>query len=69
MIAPYMKIQKLQTEIENEKRKATDEEMNLAIEMLKKIFATKKVSEEEQKERFRQLFNETGTEEKFAHLI
>ncbi|MBP5223364.1 MAG: ACP S-malonyltransferase [Lachnospiraceae bacterium] len=69
VIAPYMKIQKLQTEIENEKRKATDEEMNLAIEMLKKIFATKKVSEEEQKERFRQLFNETGTEEKFAHLI
>ena len=69
VVAPYMQIQQLQEKIENEKRKATDEEMNLAIEMLKKVFATKKVSEEEQKARFKQLFNETGTEEKFAHLI
>lgn len=63
---PYTEVQRLQEKIESENRKATKEEMEVAIEMLKKVFNTKKVTEEERSERFKQLFNETGTEKLFA---
>lgn len=66
VVKPYKQVQSLQEKIESENREATREEMEVGIEMLKKVFHTKKVSDEEKKERFKQLFNETGTEEIFT---
>jgi [acyl-carrier-protein] S-malonyltransferase len=55
----------MREKIESENREPTYDEMISALNMLKSVFKTKKVPEIEQKERFEQIFNETGTAELF----
>ncbi len=66
VIAPYNELAKLQARIEQEERKATAEEMDRTVELLLTIFATKKTPAEEQIDRLRELFADTGEEEYFA---
>lgn len=66
VVEPYQKIQRIQQQIEEENRTATEEEMKEAIQMLLSVFKTKQISEQEQTKRFAQLFNETGTQKLFA---
>lgn len=65
VVEPYQKISQLEEKIQTEGRKATKEEMEQAIEMLKSVFKTKGTSKEEQDMRFKQLFRDTGTEDIF----
>ncbi|AIQ51350.1 ACP S-malonyltransferase [Paenibacillus sp. FSL R7-0331] len=62
VIEPYNHINDIQQLIEREDRVATSEEMQLAIEMLLKMFRTKKTPRDEQIARFKQLFNDSGTQ-------
>ncbi|SFS08607.1 hypothetical protein [Anaeromicropila populeti] len=62
---PYEKIRQMEQRTEEENRKATREEMEQAMELLKKIFETKQTEKEEQEMRFKQLFRDTGTEDIF----
>lgn len=66
VVEPYQKIQRIQQQIEDENRTATEEEMREAVNMLLSVFKTKKISQQEQARRFAQLFSETGTKELFA---
>ncbi|WP_340147241.1 ACP S-malonyltransferase [Ruminiclostridium josui] len=65
VINPYRQIKSMREKIESENREPTYDEMISALNMLKSVFKTKKVPEIEQKERFEQIFNETGTAELF----
>ncbi len=66
VVLPYKKIQQMQEIIENEERQPTIEEMTAALEMLKSVFAVKKVSMEERVRRFEQIFEQTGTRNLFS---
>jgi [acyl-carrier-protein] S-malonyltransferase len=63
VIEPYQKIQRMQEELEKEKRKPSSEQMYQALEMLRSVFDTKKVPLDEQIARFNQIFEETKTRE------
>ena len=65
VIAPYNEMKNIQTKVEKENRKATVDEMKRTIELLLKIFATKKTPFEEQKSRFEELFADSGEQELF----
>lgn len=65
VIEPYNQISELQQLIEAEGRDATREEMQQAIEMLLKMFRTKKIQRDEQIARFKELFRDTNTEALF----
>ncbi|HEU4962703.1 MAG TPA: ACP S-malonyltransferase [Bacilli bacterium] len=65
VIEPYNRISELQQLIEQEGREATREEMQQGIEMLLTMFETKKVPRDEQIVRFKELFQDSGTEELF----
>lgn len=65
VVEPYNKISALQEKVEQEDRRADFEEMKQAVDMLKTMFQTKKTSIEEQMERFKELFQDTGTEQLF----
>ncbi len=65
VIEPYKRIQKLQEELEKQKKQPSKEQMEDALEMLRSVFRTKKTPSEEQAERFTQIFEETGTFELF----
>ncbi len=68
VIEPYRKIQALGNKLEEEGREESIEEIKQAIEMLRSVFVTKKVSLEEQRERFTQIFDETKKRHLFADL-
>lgn len=68
VIEPYNKMQRIQQMIEQEQRDANKEEMDMAIDMLLSTFKTKKTEKEEQVERFKQLFKDTGTEDVFQEF-
>jgi len=59
VIEPYRKVQALGNRLEEEGREESVEDMKQAIEMLRSVFVTKKVPQEEQRERFTQIFDET----------
>jgi [acyl-carrier-protein] S-malonyltransferase len=61
VIEPYRGIECIQEVIEQEERGPSIDEMKQALEMLVSVFSTKKVSDEEQRERFEELFSATGT--------
>ncbi|EMS73652.1 ACP S-malonyltransferase [Ruminiclostridium cellobioparum] len=65
VIEPYKRIQRLQEELEKQKKQPSKEQMEDALEMLRSVFRTKKTPSEEQAERFTQIFEETGTFELF----
>jgi [acyl-carrier-protein] S-malonyltransferase len=61
VIEPYRRIQAIQDELDRTGECPTSEQMREALEMLKCIFATKRVPVREQIEWFNQIFDETGT--------
>ncbi|MEC0599322.1 ACP S-malonyltransferase [Bacillus spizizenii] len=61
VIEPYEKIAAIQAELEATNSKPTREQMDMAVEMLKSVFRTKRTPIEEQQKRFNQLFLETNT--------
>ena len=65
VIEPYAKINDMQKLIESENRKATVDEMKKAMELLLKVFETKKTSAEEQKVRIKELIADTNAVEAF----
>lgn len=65
VVRPYTEMQKMQEQIETEGRKATAEEMNTAVQLLKTIFRTKGTPNEEQEARIAELLADTGEEESF----
>lgn len=66
VIEPYQQIQLLQSRIEAEQFEPTVEEARTVLEDLRTIFATKQVPEEEQRERFAELLEETQTRKDFS---
>jgi [acyl-carrier-protein] S-malonyltransferase len=68
VIKPYRRMQEIQEKTEKENRKPNREESLEALNLLKKIFKTKKTPIEEQKERFKEIFEVTNTYEEFKDL-
>lgn len=66
VVKPYKEIARMQEQVEKEEREATKEEMEMAIDMLKKMFQTKGTDEKERVQRFKELFYDTGTEKLFS---
>lgn len=60
VIEPYREIQKLRDELERENKEPSVQQMRDALYMLKKVFDTKRTPVDEQRERFNQIFMETG---------
>lgn len=65
VVVPYNELVNLQEKIEKEERKATPQEMNHAIDLLLKVFSTKKTPAVEQFGRLKELFTDTGEAEQF----
>ncbi|MCR8981709.1 ACP S-malonyltransferase [Brevibacillus laterosporus] len=61
MIEPYRRIQKMQYELEEAGAEPTIKQMREALDMLTSVFLTKKTSTDEQKKRFDEILEETGT--------
>jgi [acyl-carrier-protein] S-malonyltransferase len=66
VVEPYKDIQKIQQQLDKEKRQPSKQEMEAALEMLRSVFSTKKTPVDEQIERFNSIFEETGTYELFS---
>lgn len=64
VIDSYKRLKRMHTIIENENREPNKNEMLEAIDILKLIFNTKKVSESERKARFTQIYKMTGFKDK-----
>ena len=60
VVEPYNEMKILQAKIENEGRKANEDEMKKTIKLLHKIFVTKGTPIDEQKSRFFELFADSG---------
>jgi [acyl-carrier-protein] S-malonyltransferase len=65
VVEPYRRIQKMQEELEKSNQPPTLEQMKEALEMLRSVFITKKTPPEEQRERFNEVFDVTGTRQLF----
>jgi [acyl-carrier-protein] S-malonyltransferase len=63
---PYRRIQEIQEGLEKEGKKPDIDQMKETLDLLRLIFATKKLPVEEQKEWFFNIFDETGTNYVFA---
>jgi [acyl-carrier-protein] S-malonyltransferase len=68
VVEPYKKIEKMQEEIEKNQSTPTKDQMLEALEMLKTVFETKKVPNQEQIERFNEIFEKTNTKEMFPEF-
>ncbi|MEK4044429.1 ACP S-malonyltransferase [Paenibacillus sp. FSL H8-0048] len=68
VIEPYRGIQKLVEDLEKEHKAPTHSQMEQALDMLKLVFTTKGTAQAEQKNRFEQIFNETGLEGLFPNF-
>jgi len=69
VIEPYRRIQQIQLELEQKELPPSMEQMEDSLRMLKSVFTTKKVSEEEQVRKFKQILDETGTNDLFSEWI
>lgn len=67
VVIPYQKVNSMLQKIEEDNENPTDEQMQMAADMLKSTFQTKQVTEEEKMARFKQISNET--EDKFYHFF
>jgi [acyl-carrier-protein] S-malonyltransferase len=65
VIEPFEKIEKIQDELDKTDVLPTVEQMYRALEMLRSVFNTKKISIEQQLKRFNHIFAETGTRHLF----
>jgi [acyl-carrier-protein] S-malonyltransferase len=68
VIKPYSEISDMQKLIEAENRKASVDEMKKALDLLIKVFETKKTPAEEQKARISELIADTNTMEVFKNF-
>lgn len=68
VVDPYRKVQSMLEEIERDNLEPTMEQMTNALEMLKSVFKTKNTQQDEQKDRFEQIFNETGLKNIFPNF-
>ncbi|MCX7922783.1 MAG: ACP S-malonyltransferase [Clostridia bacterium] len=66
VVEPFRKVRQLHDELVSQGKQPTLEQMKEAVEMLRTVFATKKVPSEEQIHRFGQIFSETGTQGVFT---
>ncbi len=69
VVEPYKQIERLHNELDESKRQPTVSEMLDALRLLRTIFATKKVSANEQAERFDLIYDQTGTRELFESKL
>ncbi len=60
VVEPYKKVQELLAELEGNNIEPSLEQLTEALRMLKTVFITKKTDINEQEERFKQIFDETG---------
>ena len=67
VVAPYNELAKIQTAVEQEGRKETDEEVKRSLELLLTIMKTKKAPEDEQLARINELLDDTGKKEFFQN--
>jgi [acyl-carrier-protein] S-malonyltransferase len=68
VIEPYRAIQTLQEQLDRDGGAPDYAQMSEALRLLKLIFDTKGVSAEEQRERFNEMVEETGTRVQFSHF-
>lgn len=68
VIEPYRKIQRLQEELERSERAPTLEQQRDALRMLGSTFEVKGTPEAERRQRFEQIFAETGTRDLFPEF-
>lgn len=68
VLEPYKEIKKMKEILEQEGQEPDIGQMREAVNMLLSVFKTKGTSVEEQKERFIEIFNETGTREYFGDI-
>lgn len=61
VVIPYRKLVQMQEGLEKDNKEPAVEQMKEALDMLKTVFVTKKVSKKEQDERFNEILDETGT--------
>jgi [acyl-carrier-protein] S-malonyltransferase len=66
VVEPYRKIQNMVEELERDNKEPSVEQMKEGLEMLRSVFITKGTPLKEQKDRFNQIFDETGLGELFA---
>jgi [acyl-carrier-protein] S-malonyltransferase len=69
VVEPYKRLQAMQTDLEQASRTATPEEAQEALRILKQVFDTKLVPENEQQERFNEVLDATGTTREFAGFV
>jgi len=68
VIEPYRRINEMQRELDAAGKEPTLEQMQTALEMLRSVFITKQTPVSEQIERFRSIFEVTGTAERFPNF-
>lgn len=68
-VASYKQIESMVEELESRGEEPTIEQLNQALDLLGTIFRTKHTSQEEQRQRFNQIFDETNTRGLFADFI
>lgn len=66
VIEPYRKVKSMQEQLEEQGKEPTEEQMREALQMLLSVFKTKKVAEDEQRNRIKNLFDETGARNIFS---
>lgn len=69
VIEPYRRIKEIQEDIEENGVNPSKEQAQEALDMLKTVFDTKKTPIEEQKDRFNQIFEATGTGDIFDSVL
>lgn len=67
VVIPYQKVNNMLEKIEEDSEIPKDDQMQMAADMLKSTFQTKKITEEEKMRRYKQISNETDDE--FYHFF
>lgn len=68
VIEPYRRIQAIQEQLDESGAAPDKAHMQEALELLKRIMDTKRVTLKEQRERFKEILEETGTYSLFSHF-
>ncbi|GLC81961.1 ACP S-malonyltransferase [Lacrimispora brassicae] len=69
VVAPYRKIENMVAVLEQQKKEPSLEQMRESLDMLTIIFKTKLTPVQEQRERFEQIFQETGMKDFFPEFV
>ncbi|MCR8844349.1 ACP S-malonyltransferase [Paenibacillus sp. SC116] len=68
-VAPYKQVQQLQEQLDETGAPPTEAQMREALELLKQMFITKRVPEQEQRERLADILKQTGTTSLFSSML